>query len=640
MLRRVQTSPLELPAFNGPSAYRAGPSIQDVAFRGAELARGHSGEGVRAMQALLNALGANPPLDQDGLFGPKTEAALRGFQAGLGVRGSDGDKGGGGGGDRASGRCGVDSLLPMLLMAGIGGDKSAPSFSPAPSRSFSPAPSLSTAPSLSLSPELSRRGPRAPMFDRGPSVSSGSSGPSAPSLRAGELEQRDTLRRNLSRAPSQPGPRTSTNGANNPGDLSHMVDWARAQVGKPYVYGYNDCVTMCRDYIKANGLKPGRGSNNHDILPASLQFMGGFDASGGKLREMPGIGKDHQNIAVGSIFGIGELCNQSDCRALGTAPDGTKFNTLFSCSHSGIITHIKREGNRPDGRIVDFGFAEMHGTVSGRGACPGMTFHDSYVEWANKPRSKASQFQHAFVYQPPGTSPATNTPPRQESSPAPQGSMLAAEQRKQVIDAVWKREANGTFKGLVEWDPTENFPSLGVFHTTWDNPAHPGEGGGGNSFYSFLQHAQRNGMPLPPEVLNANGSIREAAPWSSKAAMDADPTRVHALRTWLARSDVQDMQLAFTESRLAKMASTLSPRAQSAYQNIVAGGGTDLMIDLVNFKGPGAVRGMLERYSFPANVRKGVADAAWSTLQATRSNEHLALYGNGWKSRLDGYWRG
>ena len=43
---------------------------------GAALARGHGGDRVKALQQQLNAAGLKPPLDTDGLFGPKTEAAL------------------------------------------------------------------------------------------------------------------------------------------------------------------------------------------------------------------------------------------------------------------------------------------------------------------------------------------------------------------------------------------------------------------------------------------------------------------------------------------------------------------------------------------------------------------------------------
>lgn len=71
-------APTAAPTWNrGPTrdAYRLGPSEAEW-VAGAVLARGDSGSGVLALQAQLNALGAEPPLVEDGLFGPKTEATL------------------------------------------------------------------------------------------------------------------------------------------------------------------------------------------------------------------------------------------------------------------------------------------------------------------------------------------------------------------------------------------------------------------------------------------------------------------------------------------------------------------------------------------------------------------------------------
>jgi peptidoglycan hydrolase-like protein with peptidoglycan-binding domain len=56
------------------------PSFQDIAA-GARMKRGMGGESVKDLQRKLNALGAEPPLDVDGKLGPKTEAALKEFQA-------------------------------------------------------------------------------------------------------------------------------------------------------------------------------------------------------------------------------------------------------------------------------------------------------------------------------------------------------------------------------------------------------------------------------------------------------------------------------------------------------------------------------------------------------------------------------
>ncbi len=71
-------APNAAPAWNGGPTrfdYRPGPSETELAS-GEALARGDSGNVVQALQARLNALGAQPPLVEDGLFGPKTEASL------------------------------------------------------------------------------------------------------------------------------------------------------------------------------------------------------------------------------------------------------------------------------------------------------------------------------------------------------------------------------------------------------------------------------------------------------------------------------------------------------------------------------------------------------------------------------------
>lgn len=69
-----------------PSArYAPAPSVDQVARGEATIARGAAGASVEAVQARLNAAGASPALREDGLFGPKTEAALVDFQRANGL---------------------------------------------------------------------------------------------------------------------------------------------------------------------------------------------------------------------------------------------------------------------------------------------------------------------------------------------------------------------------------------------------------------------------------------------------------------------------------------------------------------------------------------------------------------------------
>lgn len=66
------------------NVYTPGPGLSEIAS-GQTLHIGHSGQGVKDLQKLLNSMGAN--LEVDGKFGPRTEAALRSFQAANASRG-------------------------------------------------------------------------------------------------------------------------------------------------------------------------------------------------------------------------------------------------------------------------------------------------------------------------------------------------------------------------------------------------------------------------------------------------------------------------------------------------------------------------------------------------------------------------
>lgn len=87
-------------AFSEPNAYQPGPSLLDVIQGVSVMMKGHSGQGVQDLQRILNQMGANPPLAEDGLFGPKTEAALVAFQTSAGA-------------PNPNGRFGRDSLLAV-----------------------------------------------------------------------------------------------------------------------------------------------------------------------------------------------------------------------------------------------------------------------------------------------------------------------------------------------------------------------------------------------------------------------------------------------------------------------------------------------------------------------------------------------
>lgn len=64
------------------NVYTPGPGLGEVGS-GQAIHIGHGGQGVKDLQRLLNSMGAN--LAEDGKFGPRTEAALKSFQAARGL---------------------------------------------------------------------------------------------------------------------------------------------------------------------------------------------------------------------------------------------------------------------------------------------------------------------------------------------------------------------------------------------------------------------------------------------------------------------------------------------------------------------------------------------------------------------------
>ncbi len=68
-----------------PAGYTQAPTLMEVIQGIGVMMRGQAGPGIKDLQAALNAAGANPPLAEDGLFGPKTDAALRKFQEQAGL---------------------------------------------------------------------------------------------------------------------------------------------------------------------------------------------------------------------------------------------------------------------------------------------------------------------------------------------------------------------------------------------------------------------------------------------------------------------------------------------------------------------------------------------------------------------------
>ena len=87
-IRTVHASaptPMYRPSAPEPSRYSRAPSMAQV-NEGQALKLGHKGASVKELQQQLNEAGARPPLDADGMYGPKTEAATRAFQGKNGLQ--------------------------------------------------------------------------------------------------------------------------------------------------------------------------------------------------------------------------------------------------------------------------------------------------------------------------------------------------------------------------------------------------------------------------------------------------------------------------------------------------------------------------------------------------------------------------
>lgn len=80
------------PASSHPAGYHDAPAASAVQAGTAAFKRGDAGQDVASLQKQLNAAGIKPPLAEDGLLGPKTEKAIKDFQAKAGI-GVDGQAG-------------------------------------------------------------------------------------------------------------------------------------------------------------------------------------------------------------------------------------------------------------------------------------------------------------------------------------------------------------------------------------------------------------------------------------------------------------------------------------------------------------------------------------------------------------------
>jgi len=161
---------------------------------------------------------------------------------------------------------------------------------------------------------------------------------------------------------------------------------------------------------------------------------------------------------------------------------------------------------------------------------------------------------------------------------------------------IWQNESNGTVAGLTDWNPGENFASLGIGHFIWyPQGVHgPFE----ESFPKLLAFARERHAAVPAWL-----SQPSSCPWNSRAEFSGahNSPQIRELRQFLSRTI--DLQAQFMVTRLqqslAKMLDEAAPADRANIERQFArvastSHGCYALVDYVNFKGEGVLH--TERY--------------------------------------------
>lgn len=157
---------------------------------------------------------------------------------------------------------------------------------------------------------------------------------------------------------------------------------------------------------------------------------------------------------------------------------------------------------------------------------------------------------------------------------------------------IWRNECGGTKDGLLGWNQSETFASLGIGHFIWypkGNDARYEE-----SFPALLQFLQVKKVPHLPSWLLETPDC----PWNTKRAFDkaksSKDKRLIELREFLYNTVPQQTEFVLhrLERSLDKMTATVSaPEAHKLKQHFYAlaetSAGKYALMDYVNFKGDG-----------------------------------------------------
>ena len=163
-----------------------------------------------------------------------------------------------------------------------------------------------------------------------------------------------------------------------------------------------------------------------------------------------------------------------------------------------------------------------------------------------------------------------------------------------IAQRIYLNECNGQSACLVDWNPGETFPSLGIGHFIW-YPARI-DPGYVESFPLLVDYIRRRSIALPRWLAQLDPLD---APWSDRASFmkQRHHTNVEQLRSFLLQN--QTVQIEFMQQRMQQSLDKIIARTEAAKRNQVRKNiellcasvqGQYALTDYVNFKGEGLAK--------------------------------------------------
>lgn len=167
---------------------------------------------------------------------------------------------------------------------------------------------------------------------------------------------------------------------------------------------------------------------------------------------------------------------------------------------------------------------------------------------------------------------------------------LPKEQLEKIGLLVWQNECNGTLDGLISWNPSENFPSLGIGHFIW-YPEGVEEKKFEEGFPPFIEFLSKKlkdtEIKIPSWIKSKKGF-----PWKTREVFinDKRSKKMLQLRDLLAKT--LDCQFEYLFKRFEAATTALEPELTPTQKKNLAAllscsNGIYALVDYVNFKGTG-----------------------------------------------------